>query len=169
MHRGLEPIVRKTLQEITNINHQRARYRPSIEPLVTGRQHLQTARHILPQKSDALDIGMRADTDIHIPIVFFECIGWCSGIVYVQPVCAGVRGHCVKVIFRHVQSESKDTNHFAREREPTLIEFNCCFLESREMACCIPCEVIIAGQGVRVGDSWVVPGIVAQRECLLAI
>lgn len=169
MHGGLEPIIRKTLQEVANINHQCASYRPSIEPLITGRQDLQTARHILPQKSDALDIGMRADTDIDIPIVFFNCVGWGSWIMYVKPVCTGVSGHCIKVVFRHFQSERKDTDHLARERETALIEFNCRFVESREMTCCLPCKVIVTGQLVRVGDSWIILGIVPQRECFFAI
>lgn len=102
MHCRLEPIIRKTLQEVANINHERARYRPRIEPLITSRQDLQTARHILPQKSDTLDIGMRADADINIRIVLLECIGWCRGVVYVKPVCAGARGHRIEVVFWHV-------------------------------------------------------------------
>lgn len=169
MHRGLKPIVRKTLQEIANINHQRARYRPSIEPLVTGRQDLQTAGHILPQKSDALDIGVRANADVDVVIVFLEFIGWCSGIVYIKPVCTGVCGHRIKIVFWHVESEREDTDHLARECEAPLIEFNCYFVEARQMACCIPWEVIVTGQCVRVGDSWIVFGIVAERECLFAI
>ena len=169
MHGGLEPIIRKALQEIANINHQRAGYRPSIEPFVTRRQDLQTSRHILPQKSDALNIGVRANTDVDVAIAFLEFIGWCSRIMYVKPVCTGVRGHRIKVVFWHVESERKNTNYLAREREAPLIDFNCCLVESRQMACCIPWEVIVAGQCVRVGDSRIVFGIVAQRECLFAI
>jgi hypothetical protein len=169
MNRGLKPIVRKTLQEIADINHQRARYRPSIEPLVTGRQDLQTTRHILPQKSDALNIGVRANTDVDVAIDFLEFIGWCSGIVYVKPVCAGVRGHRIEIVFWHVERERKNANYLARECEAPLIEFYGCFVESRQMACCIPWEVIVTGQCVMVGDSWIVFGIVAQRKCLFAV
>jgi hypothetical protein len=37
MHRRLEPVIRKPLQEIANIDNQRARLRRSIEPLVGAR------------------------------------------------------------------------------------------------------------------------------------
>jgi hypothetical protein len=48
MHRRLEPVIRKPLQEIANIDNQRARLRRRIEPLVGARENLQAARVVLP-------------------------------------------------------------------------------------------------------------------------
>ena len=96
--------------------------------------------------------------------------------MHIEPVCAGVRGYRVEVVLGHVEGESKDRDHLARERETALPEFEGYLAKAGDMGCALP-EELVASVGVLlvcekrrwVRDGGVVCGVVAQRECFFAI
>lgn len=168
MHRRLEPIIRQPLQEIPDIDHQRARDGPRVQPLVGRGQHLQPAGHVLPQQRQALDVGVRADADVDVLSVL-GIGGGGAGVMDVDCVCAGGRHERVEVGLGQVEREGEDADEFAGEREPRKVEGGEGAAEGGEVRGVGP-DVVCGGEvGVYVygsggGVEGVDAGVVAHGE-----
>ena len=61
-----EFIIREALKEVPNVDYECSFNWAGVNPLILGRQYLQAAGVVLPEKSETLDVGVGSNANVNI-------------------------------------------------------------------------------------------------------